>query len=141
MKRALQIVSIITLVMVLAAIVAQALTVAQGIYYDPNGQPVNPTALTQVVIILGVVGILAMPLTAANFVFGIVVAGLEQRYIWIVVLLVSAVLVGAGLFAMIWILLSVQSPVAFQTPFALIPLVTLAYTLLPAQRRTLAAGV
>jgi hypothetical protein len=101
MKRALQIVSIITLVMVLAAIVAQALTVAQGIYYDPNGQPVNPTALTQVVIILGVVGILALPLTAVNFVFGIVVAGLEQRYIWIVVLLVAAVLVGVGLFAMI----------------------------------------
>jgi hypothetical protein len=134
MKHALQIVSIITLVMVLAAIVAQ------GIYYDPNGQPVNPTALTQVVIILGVVGILALPLTAVNFVFGIVVAGLEQRYIWIVVLLVAAVLVGAGLFAMIWILLSVQSPIAFQTPFALIPLVTLAYTLLPVQRRTLAAG-
>ncbi len=94
MKRALQIVSLITLIMALAALVAQALTVAQGIYYDSNGQPVNPSTLTLIVTILGVAGMISLPLTAVDFVFGIVVAGLEQRYIWIVVLLVSAMLVG-----------------------------------------------
>jgi hypothetical protein len=140
MKRALQIVSISTLVTVFAALVAQVLTVTWGIYYNPNGLPVNPSTLTQVVLILGVVGILALPLTAVNFVFGIVVAGLEQRYIWIVVLLVAAVLVGVGLFAMIWILLSVQSPIAFQALFVIVPLVTLAYTLAPVSRRTVASS-
>jgi hypothetical protein len=135
MRRALLIVSLLTLVTVLAALVAQMLTVTQGIYYDPNGQPIHPTALTQVVTILGVVGMFSLPLAVANFVLGIIVTTLEKRYIWLVTLLVAGVLVFGGLFATIWILLSERSPIAFQTPLALIPLVMLAYVSLPARRR------
>ena len=134
MRRALLIVSLLTLVTALAALVAQALTVTQGIYYDPNGQPVHPSTLTLIVTILGVAGVLSLPLTAATFLLGIIVTALERRYVWLVALLVAAGLVFVGLFAMIWILLSERSPLAFQTPLALIPLVTLAYVSLPARR-------
>ena len=134
MRRPLVIVSLLTLVTALAALVAQMLTVTQGIYYDPNGQPVHPSTLTQVVTILGVAGVLSLPLTAATFLLGVVVTALERRYVWLVALLVAAGLVFVGLFAMIWILLSERSPLAFQTPLALIPLVTLAYVSLPARR-------
>ena len=138
MRRALLIVSLLTLVTALAALVAQTLTVTQGISYDPNGQPVNPTALTLIVTILGIVGLLALPLAAANFILGIVVTALERRYVWLGALVVAAGLVFVGLFAMMWILLSVQNPLAFQTPLALIPLVTLAYVSPPARRRRVA---
>ena len=141
MRRALLIVSLLTLVTALAALVAQALTVTQGIYYGPNGQPVHPSSLTLLVTILGVAGVLSLPLTAATFLLGVVVTALERRYRWLVALLVAAGLVFVGLFAMIWILLSERSPIAFQTPLALIPLVTLAYVLRPASRRMALASV
>ena len=135
MKRALQIISLVTLVTVIAAMVAQVLTVTQGVTYDANGQPVNPSTLTLVVTILGVAGMLSLPLTAVDGVLGIVVTGLDQRYAWLVAVVVAGALALVGLFVMIWILLSVQSPIAFQTPFVLVPLVTLVYTLAPTPRR------
>lgn len=141
MRRALLIVSLLTLATTLAAQIAQTLTVTQGIYYDPNGQPVNPTALTQAVTILGVAGLLLFPLALANFILGVVATGLERRYVWLAALVVAGVLTLVGLFAMIWILLSERSPIAFQTPLALIPLVTLAYVSLPAPRQIAAPGV
>ena len=141
MRRALLIVSLLTLATALAALVAQTLTVNEGIYYDPGGQPINPTTLTRIVTILGVAGLLAFPLAATNFVLGIITTALERRYRWLVALLVAAGLVFVGLFAMIWILLSERSPLAFQTPLALIPLVTLAYVLRPASRRMALASV
>ena len=70
MRRPLVIVSLLALVTALAALVAQMLTVTQGIYYDPNGQPIHPSTLTQVVTILGVAGVLSLPLTAATFFLG-----------------------------------------------------------------------
>ena len=140
MKRLVQIVSLATLITVVAAMVAQALTVTQGITYDQNGQPVNPSTLTLIVTILGVAGMLSLPLTAADGVLGIIGAGLEQRFAWFIAVLVAGLLALAGFFVMIWILLSVESPIAFQTPFVLVPLVTLAYTLAPASPRTVAAG-
>ena len=142
MKRALQIVSLVTLITVVAAMVAQALTVTQGITYDSNGQPVNPSTLTLIVTILGVAGMISLPLTAIDGVLGIVVTGLEQRYAWLVAVVVAGLLALVGLFAMIWVLLSVESPIVFQAPFVIVPLVTLAYTLVPAPRRTAtSAGV
>ena len=135
MKRALQIVSLVTLITVVAAMVAQALTVTQGITYDSNGQPVNPSTLTLIVTILGVVGMVSLPLTAVDGVLGILVTGLEQRYAWLVAVVVAGALALVGLFVMIWILLSVQSPIAFQALFVIVPLVTLAYTLAPVPRR------
>lgn len=135
MKRALQLVSLATLVTVLAAVVAQALTVAQGIIYDANGQPVNPSTLTLIVTVLGIVGLVSLPLTAASGVLGILVTGLDRRYGWLVAVMVAGGLALMGLFGMIWILLSAQSPIAFQAPLALVPLVTLAYAIAPASRR------
>jgi uncharacterized membrane protein len=79
MKRALQIVSLVTLITVVAAMVAQVLTVTQGITYDSNGQPVNPSTLTLIVTVLGVAGMVSLPLTAVDGVLGILVTGLEQR--------------------------------------------------------------
>jgi|GEM_PF-1357554 uncharacterized membrane protein len=140
MKRALQIVSLVTLITVVAAMVAQALTVTQGITYDSNGQPVNPSTLTLIVTILGVVGMVSLPLTAVDGVLGILVTGLEQRYAWLVAVVVAGALALVGLFVMIWILLSVQSPIAFQALFVIVPLVTLAYTLAPVSRRTVASS-
>lgn len=84
---------------------------------------------------------LSLPLTAVDGVLGIVVTGLERRYVWLAAVVVAGVLALLGLLVMIWILLSVESPIAFQAPFALVPLVTLAYTLAPTPRRTVAAGV
>ncbi len=142
MKRALLIVSLVTLALVVAAMVAQALTVAQGITYDANGQPVNPSTLTLIVTILGVAGLLSLPLTAANGVLGIVVTGLDKRYGWLVAVMVAGGLALVGFFGMIWILLSVQSPFAFQTPFLIVPLVTLLYSSLPTPARKVAtAGI
>lgn len=140
MKRLVQIVSLATLITVVAAMVAQALTVTQGITYDQNGQPVNPSTLTLIVTILGVAGMLSLPLTAVDGVLGIVGAGLAQHYVWLIAVVVAGLLALVGFFVMIWILLSVESPIAFQTPFVLVPLVTLAYTLAPASPRTVAAG-
>jgi hypothetical protein len=139
MKRALQIVSLLTLVTVIAAIVAQAFTITQGVYYTPNGQLINPSALTQVVTVLSMVGILAMSLTTVNFALGSVVTGLERRYAWLVAVIVAGGLAFAGLIGMAWILLSERSPVALQAPLAVISLVTLAYTLLPALSSTVAS--
>jgi hypothetical protein len=140
MKRILQILSLVTLITVIAAMVAQALTVAQGITYDQSGQPVSPSTLTLVVTILGVAGMLSLPLTAVDGVLGIVVTGLEQRYAWLAAVVVAGALALVGLFVMIWILLSVESPIAFQAPFVIVPLVTLTYTLAPAPRHALTAG-
>ena len=140
MKRALQIVSLVTLITVVAAMVAQALTVTQGITYDSNGQPVNPSTLMLIVTILGVAGMVSLPLTAVDGVLGILVTGLEQRYAWLVAVVVAGALALVGLFVMIWILLSVQSPIAFQALFVIVPLVTLAYTLAPVSRRTVASS-
>jgi hypothetical protein len=135
MRPALLIVSLLTLITTLAALVAQTLTVTQGISYDPNGQPIHPTTLTLIVTILGVAGLFSLPLAATNFLLGVIVTALERRYLWLVALLVAAGLVILGLFAMIWMLLSERSPLAFQTPLALIPLVALAFISLPAPRR------
>jgi uncharacterized membrane protein len=135
MKRALQIVSLVTLITIVAAMVAQVLTVMQGITYDQNGQPVNPSTLTLIVTILGVAGMISLPLTAVDGILGIVATGLEQRYAWLAAVVVAGVLALVGLFVMIWILLSVESPIAVQAPFVIVPLVTLAYTLAPVPRR------
>lgn len=134
MKRALQVLSLVTLVGVIAATVAQALTVTQGITYDPNGQPLNPSALTQWVTILGITGMLAIPLVALTFTLGLVVAGLDHRPGWLVAILIAGALSFVGVLGVIWVLLSANIPVAFQTPMALVPLATLLYTVMPARQ-------
>lgn len=140
MKRAVQIISLLALLTVMAAIVSQALTVTQGIYYDSNGQPVNPSTMTQVVTILGIAGLLGLPLVAGAFILGLIAITLDRRYGWLVAVLIAGAVALVGLFAMAWVLLSERSLLAFQTPLAVVPLVTLAYTMGPARGRATAAG-
>jgi hypothetical protein len=140
MVLALRIVSLLTLVALGAAIAGQALVVALGVYYTPDGQPVDPTPLAVTVSILaGFGGLLAMPLALATFILGLVATAVHQRYGWLVAAIVAGALSLVGLVSMAWVLLSVRSPIAFQAPLIVIPLVTLAYSLWPQRgRRTTA---
>jgi ABC-type multidrug transport system permease subunit len=132
MKRALLILSLATLVVLGAVIVAQALIYTNGITYDPHGQPVHPTRLAVVTsAVAGYGAVLALALAALDFVFGIVVIGFSRRFGWLIAVIVAGILSYMGLFVMAWVLLSANSPIAAQTPFVLIPLVTLLYSLIP----------
>jgi hypothetical protein len=127
MRRALRILSILTLVSLATAILAQALTYVLGIAYDPSGQPINPTSLNVAVTYAGSASIVAWPLTIATLVVGVMVIGDEGRIGWLVALAAAGALAFAGMFAMARVILSGASPIAFQTPFVGIPLVTLLY--------------
>lgn len=132
MKRVLLVLSLITLVALGAAIVAQALIFTNGITFDPHGQPVHPTRLAVVAtVIAGYGAVLGMALAALDFVIGIVVIGFGRRFGWLIAIIVAGVLSYVGLFVMAWVLLSANSPVAAQAPFVLIPLVTLLYSIIP----------
>jgi hypothetical protein len=132
MKRALLILSLITLVALGAAIVAQALIFTNGITFDPNGQPVHPTRLAVVAtVVAGYGAVLGMALAALDFVVGIVVIGFSRRFGWLIAIIVAGIMSYVGLFVMAWVLLSANSPIAAQAPFVLVPLVTLLYSLIP----------
>jgi hypothetical protein len=140
MKRALCIVSVLTLVALGAAIIGQALVFALGFSYTPSGQLVHPTPLALVASALaGFGGIASMPLTFVTFILGLVGTADERRYGWLVALIVAGGLAFVGLLAMAWVILSGNSPVAFQTPLVGVPLVTLLYGLFPARRRPAAS--
>lgn len=134
MKRALLILSLITLVALGAVVVAQALIFTNSITFDPNGQPVHPTRLAVVTtVVAGYGAVLGMALAALDFVLGIVVIGFGRRFGWLTAIIVAGVLSYVGLIVMAWVLLSGNSPIAAQAPFVLIPLVTLLYSLIPSR--------
>ena len=136
MKRALWIVSLLTVVALGAASVGQALVVIVGVTYTPEGTPVDPTPQAVVVgDLAGVGGVLALPLAVATFVLGLVATAEDRRYGWLVAVVAAGVAAFVGLVGMAWVLLSVRSPIAFQAPLAVIPLVTLLYRLVGATRR------
>ena len=132
MKRALLILSLITLVALGAVIVAQALIFTNGITYDPHGQPIHPTRLAVVTsAIAGYGAVVAMALAALDFVVGIVVIGFGRRFGWLIAIIVAGIVSYMGLIVMAWVLLSENTPVAAQAPFVLTPLVTLLYSIIP----------
>lgn len=134
MKRALRIVSVLTLVSLGAAIIGQALVFALGVSYTPSGQLVHPTPLALVASSLAGFGSIAsMPLTFVTFILGLIVTADERRYGWLVALVVAGGLAFVGLLGMAWVILSGNSPVAFQTPLVGIPLVTLLSAFFPAR--------
>jgi hypothetical protein len=136
MKRALWIVSLLAVVALGAAIVGQALVVIMGVTYTPDGTPVDPTPQAVVVADLAAFGgVLALPLAVATFVLGVVATAEDRRYGWLAAVLAAGIAAFVGLVGMAWVVLSVRSPIAFQTPFAVIPLVTLLYSLVAAPRR------
>ena len=132
MKRALLILSLITLLVLGAVIVAQALIFTNGITFDPHGQPVHPTRLAVVAtVVAGYGAVLGIALAALDFVVGIVVTGFGRRFGWLIAIIVAGILSYMGLIVMAWVTLSENTPVAAQAPFVLIPLVTLLYSLIP----------
>jgi hypothetical protein len=73
MRQALLILSLLTLAVIAAANVGDVLIYTQGITYNPDGLPVNPSTLATVATIMsGVGGVLSMPLTLATFILGLV---------------------------------------------------------------------
>jgi hypothetical protein len=136
MKRALWIVSLLAVVALGAAIVGQALVVIMGVTYTPEGTPVDPTPQAVVVGDLATFGgVLALPLAMATFVLGVVATAEDRRYGWLAAMVTAGVVAFVGLVGMAWVILSANSPVAFQTPLAVIPLVTLLYSLVATPRR------
>lgn len=141
MRRALLILSLLTLLALLAAIVGQALVYSWDITYTPEGQPTNPTPQAYAANDLAGFGaLLSMPLTFATFILSVIATANARRYGWLAALLVASFLALAGLIPMAWILLSGRSPISFYTPLVLIPLVTLQYVLFPANRGAAVPG-
>lgn len=138
MKHALRIVSLVTLVVLGAAIIGQALVVMIGVAYTPDGIPLDPTPQAQVAGGLASFGSLfGMPLAVATFTLGLVAMAQARHFGWLVATVGAAALVGVGLIGMAWILLGegASNPLAFQTPLVVIPLVTLLYGFVSAPRR------
>lgn len=133
MKRVLWILSLVTLIVLGAGIIGQALVVLLGVYYTPSGDIAGPTPLAVIATALNLGGLLAMPLTAAALVLGLLTTAQDRRYGWLIALVVATLLACAGLFAMAWVILSVNSPIAFQAPLVAIALVTALYSRTPAQ--------
>jgi hypothetical protein len=80
-KYALWIVSLLTLVVLGAAIVGQALVVMIGVEYRPDGIPLDPTPQALVAGSLsGFSSLLAMPLVVATFTLGLVATAQVRRY-------------------------------------------------------------
>jgi hypothetical protein len=141
MRQALLILSLLTLVVILAANIGDALIYTQGITYNPDGLPVNPSTLATVATLLsGVGGVLSMPLTLATFVLGLVLTIQRQQASWAMTIGVAGALAFIGLIGMAWVILSARTPVSFCAPFALVPLTTLAYCLLAGKRATAAVS-
>ena len=131
MKRALCIVSVLTLVVLGIASLGQALVFAWDVTYTPDGTVADPTPQAVIASAAAAIGgILSMPLAAATFVLGVIATSQEKRYGWLAAL---------GILGMAWVLLSTRSPIAFQLPLATIALVTMLYCLVPASRRATVA--
>jgi flagellar basal body-associated protein FliL len=130
MKRSLLILSIVTPVLLGAAIAGQVVVVTQGITYTPDGQPTNPTPMATIATFMAAAGaVLSIPLCLAAFVLGLVAMGERKQAGWIATLVAAGLLAVAGLFGMAWVLLSANSPIPLVAPLGLVALVTLLYSL------------
>ena len=117
--------------MIVAANIGDALIYTQGITYNPDGLPANPSALATVATIMsGVGGVLSMPLTLATFILGLVLTIQRRQTQWSMVIGVAGALAFIGLLGMAWVILSARTPVSFCAPLALVSLTTLACCLL-----------
>jgi hypothetical protein len=81
MKRALCIVSVLTLVAVGIASLGQALVFAWDVTYTPDGTVADPTPQAVIASAAAAIGgILSMPLAAATFVLGVVTRAIKLLY-------------------------------------------------------------
>ncbi|MDE3229542.1 MAG: hypothetical protein KGO05_06650 [Chloroflexota bacterium] len=133
MRRGLLIVSVGALVVGGAALLAQALLFTWGVVYDTRGQPTNPTPAALAATWVAGVGVpLSFLLCAGVFAYGVVAMTAGRAWRWLVALVVAGGLALAGMFGVIWVLLSANSPIALAAPSLLVPLLTAAYALCPA---------
>lgn len=132
MRRVLWIVSLVTLVVLALGIVGQAFVVAFDVNYTPTGDIANPTPPAITATALSAGGLIGMPLTGLTLILGLLATAQDKRPGWLLAIIGATLLACVGLFAMIWILLSVRSPILFQAPLIVIPLITALYCRLPA---------
>ena len=131
MRQALLILSLLTLAVIAAANIGDALIYTQNITFNPDGLPAAPSTLATTATIMSAVGgVLSMPLTLATFVLGLILTIQRRQGLWSVAIGVSGALALIGLLGMAWVILSARTLVSFCAPFALIPFTTLAYCLL-----------
>jgi hypothetical protein len=124
MRQALLILSLLTLAVIAAANIGEALIFTQNITYNPDGLPANPSMLATVATIMSGAGVLSMPLTLATFILGLILTIQHRQGIWSLAI------------GMAWVILSARTPISFCAPFALVPLTTLAYCLLASRSAT-----
>jgi len=141
MRQALLILSLLTLAVIAAANIGEALIFTQNITYNPDGLPANPSLLaTFATIMSGAGGVLSMALTLATFILGLILTIQHRQGIWSPAIGVAGILAFAGLLGMAWVILSARTPISFCAPFALVPLTTLAYCLLAGRSATAPAS-
>ena len=132
MKRALLVVSICALFALGVAVAGTALVVTQSVTYTPSGQPADPTPLAITATLMeGAGSVLGALLCLATFVLGVATATARKRSGWVVAFVIAGLLTLVGFVGMAWVLLSVNSPAAWVTPLALVPLIAVLYALRP----------
>lgn len=131
MRRVLWILSLVTIVVLALGIIGQALVFALDVNYTPTGDIADPTPLAIIATALSAGGLIAMPLTGLALILGLLMTAQDRRYGWLLAIVGATLLACIGLFATIWILLSVRSPILFQAPLIVIPLVTALYSRVP----------
>jgi hypothetical protein len=134
MRRALSILSLLTLTLIAVANIGEAIYFTLGVTLNLDGQPSVPSPLATVaalMIVLG--GILSLPLILVTFILGLIAAGRNRNGLWMAAISVAGVLAFVGFFWIVWLIIG-GAPVSFCTPFALVPLTTLAYCLLGVRR-------
>jgi hypothetical protein len=139
MRRALLILSLLTLTLIAVANIGEAIIFGMGVTLNLDGQPSVSSPLATVAaltIVLG--GTLSLPLILVTFILGLIVAGRNRNGLWMAAIGLAGALAFVGFFWIVWLIIG-GAPVSFCTPFALVALTTLAYCLL-ADRRAMAAS-
>ncbi len=130
-KKAVLMVSILTLIIIGIAIVGQALVYTLGVTYNSSGQVVNPTPLANISSVMLIATVPSFPLCITSFIFGLIAMLERKQYVWVGAIIGAAVFSFVGLIGMALVLLSSNSPIAYATPLIFVPLVTLLYSLRP----------
>jgi hypothetical protein len=142
MRRALSILSLLTLTLIALANIGEAIIFTLGVTLSLDGQPSVPSPLATVAALMIVLGgafslllslPLSLPLLLVTFILGLIAAGRNLNGLWMAAIGLAGVLAFVGFFWIVWLIIG-GAPVSFCTPFALVPLTTLAYCLLGVRR-------
>jgi hypothetical protein len=112
MRQALLTLSLLTLAVIAAANIGDALIYAQNITFNPDGLPAAPSTLATIATIMsGAGGVLSTPLTLATFILGLILTIQRRQSLWSVAIGVAGALALIGLLGMAWVILSARTPV------------------------------